>query len=341
MLQPLNRQLAISIFEGLYGEEPRRIEADEVLEICDIAARVVEKDPSVVMVSGPAFVVGDLHGQFKDLVRILNETTPWKNADVRMIFLGDYVDRGPNSVDTITLLLALKVIVPDRVFLLRGNHECMIINICHGFWAECETRFGQNAFWEKFNFVFDRLPLCAIVNDAILCVHAGISEVDGALKIAKEQSRPFTLEATGALSDLLWSDPSTEIDGFAPNTNRGQGCTFGAKALEEFLTKNKLELLVRSHEVVDDGFEEPFRGCVTIFSSSDYGGNGQDADQRRSHRCEGREHPESACRTRVPERTTSRGPKFAARKGEDDARKRPDRAVARVVSLWRTCPQSG
>ncbi|KAJ9545654.1 hypothetical protein OSB04_025361 [Centaurea solstitialis] len=186
-------------------------------------------------------------------------------------FLGDYVDRGKQSLETICLLLAYKIRYPENFFLLRGNHECASINRIYGFYDECKRRFNVK-LWKAFTDCFNCLPVAALVDDKILCMHGGLSPDLSNLDEIRNLQRPTAIPDTGLLCDLLWSDPSKDVRGWGMN-DRGVSYTFGPDKVSEFLTKHDLDLVCRAHQVVEDGYEFfADRQLVTIFSAPNYCG---------------------------------------------------------------------
>ena len=186
-------------------------------------------------------------------------------------FGSDYVDRGKNGLEAIALLLAYKIRYPENFFLLRGNHECAAINRIYGFYDECKRRFNIG-LWKRFQDVFNVLPFAAIVDGKIFCLHAGLSPDLHSPDQIKEIARPTEVPDRGLLCDLLWSDPEADIAGWAEN-DRGVSYTFGADVVAKFLQKHDLDLIVRAHQVVEDGFEFfADRQLVTLFSAPNYCG---------------------------------------------------------------------
>jgi serine/threonine-protein phosphatase PP1 catalytic subunit len=241
--------------------------------LCTEAIKVLKRDPILLRLPSPISIIGDLHGQFLDLLEFFKRggsppRTSW-------LFLGDYVDRGPCSVGTFAYLLALKVRFPKNIWLIRGNHETPDISQLYGFFDECE-RYDGVRLYDRFIEVFRWLPLAAIVNHRIFCVHGGLSQDLKTLNDIEKLGRPLDIPDDGLLSDLLWADPNAVHIGFEPS-ERGTSFTFGVDVVEEFLQNNDLDLLCRGHQVVHEGYEFPFHPSqctVTVFSARDYCGAG-------------------------------------------------------------------
>lgn len=188
---------------------------------------------------------GDVHGQFHDLIRLFD--IGGYPPTVSYLFLGDYVDRGKQSLETICLLLAYKLRYPDKIYLLRGNHEDAKINRVYGFYDECKRRFNVR-LWRTFADCFNCLPIAAIIGEKIFCMHGGLSpELTSPAQIA-DVERPTDIPDYGLLCDLLWSDPDATTKGWG-NSDRGVSCTFGPDKLTQFLKKNNLDLICRGHQV--------------------------------------------------------------------------------------------
>ena len=183
----------------------------------------------------------------------------------------DFVDRGKNGLECICLLLAYKIKYPENFFLLRGNHECASINRIYGFYDECKRRYNIK-LWKKFQEVFNVLPIAAVVDEKIFCVHAGLSPDLQSMKQIQDIMRPTDVPDAGLLCDLMWSDPDADITGWAEN-DRGVSYTFGADVVGKFLQKHDFDLVVRAHQVVEDGYEFfADRQLVTIFTAPNYCG---------------------------------------------------------------------
>ncbi|XP_074566428.1 serine/threonine-protein phosphatase BSL2 homolog isoform X2 [Curcuma longa] len=264
------------------------LDCNEIAELCDSSERIFTSEPTVLQIKAPVKIFGDLHGQFGDLMRLFDEYgAPSTAGDISYIdylFLGDYVDRGQHSLETITLLLALKIEYPHSVHLIRGNHEAADINALFGFRTECIERMGERDgiwAWHRFNRLFNWLPLAATIEKKIICMHGGIGRSINHVEQIENLQRPITME-TGAivLMDLLWSDPTENdsVEGLRPNA-RGPGLvTFGPDRVMEFCNNNDLQLIVRAHECVMDGFERFAQGhLITLFSATNYCGTANNA----------------------------------------------------------------
>jgi len=217
--------------------------------------------------NAPTKLVGDIHGQYCDLLRIFDFVgTP---EDHPFLFLGDYVDRGKQGLECICLLLAYKIKYPKTFFMIRGNHEQSEINRIYGFYAECEQRYSVR-LWKQFQEVFDSLPIAALIDNVIFCVHGGLSPKLESLDQINEISRPTQIPHQGLLCDLLWADPCKGHSGWGDN-DRGTSFTFGPDEVDKFLEKQELDLIVRAHQVVPSGYEFfAGRSLVTVFSAPNY-----------------------------------------------------------------------
>ena len=270
---------------GVYSE----ITAEDMMSLSKAAAVQFLKEPALLELSAPVTVVGDLHGQFRDLMRIFDRTgMPWVVRDFApVLFLGDYVDRGLNSIEVVAMLFLLKVAYPDCFFLLRGNHETRAINgMCpHGgemcLQHEVMARFGDDQVWRAVNEAFDCLPLAAVVGGRVFCVHGGISPRLKCLADLRSVPRPIDPQGgetavEAVLTDLLWSDPNPSNPGWSANAVRGAGVSFGAEATAAFCGAFGMDMVVRAHQVVD-GYDFPFgedQSCLTVFSASNCQGVG-------------------------------------------------------------------
>lgn len=237
------------------------------------------EQPTLLQLSPPVKIVGDIHGQYHDLIRIFNSCgfPPHTNY----LFLGDYVDRGYKSLELILLLLCFKIKYPENFFMLRGNHESANITKIYGFYDECKRRLplssGSHRLWKSFIDVFNTLPIAATINDKIFCIHGGLSPELTSLKQIQQIQRPTDIPDRGLLADLLWSDPDPLVRLFLPHVwpknDRGVSYCFGKKHVDHFLATFNMDLIVRGHMVVEDGYQFfNKRKLVTVFSAPNYCG---------------------------------------------------------------------
>ncbi|CDW55855.1 serine:threonine protein phosphatase PP1 [Trichuris trichiura] len=238
--------------------------------ICTTVQSELQKQAALIEFNGPVNICGDIHGQYSDLVRLFNMTGyPPKQ---RYLFLGDYVDRGPQSIECICLLFLYKIRYPQSVFLLRGNHEFDNINQVYGFNMDIMRRYGDMKVWKLFNQTFSWLPLAALVNQRILCMHGGLSPALNNLDQIRTIKRPMKMSYDSLTCDLLWADPSNEVTGWKANI-RGASYMFGPDVVISTCQKLDLDLIVRAHQVVPRGYEFFANNkLVTIFSAPNYCG---------------------------------------------------------------------
>eukprot|EP00250_Pteridium_aquilinum_P033845 c646_g1_i1 orf=665-1648(-) len=246
-----------------------QLSENEIRLLCATSKQIFMQQPNLLELEAPIKICGDVHGQYSDLLRLFEYGGLPPQANY--LFLGDYVDRGKQSLETICLLLAYKIKYPENFFLLRGNHECASINRIYGFYDECKRRFNVR-LWKAFTECFNCLPVAALIDEKILCMHGGLSPELSNLDQIKNIYRPTDVPDQGLLCDLLWSDPDKEVSGWGEN-DRGVSFTFGADKVVEFLEKHDLDLICRAHQVVEEGYEFfAERRLVTIFSAPNYCG---------------------------------------------------------------------
>lgn len=183
--------------------------------------------------------------------------------------MGDFVDRGFYSVETFLLLLALKVRYPNRIYLIRGNHESRQITQVYGFYDECLRKFGSPNVWNYCTEIFDCLTLSVTIEGRIFCVHGGLSPSIVQLDQLKEIDRRQEVPHEGPMCDLLWSDPE-DIDGWQAS-NRGAGYLFGSEVVRKWNHNNGIELVARAHQLVMEGYKYMFNeSLVTVWSAPNY-----------------------------------------------------------------------
>jgi len=207
----------------------------QIEALCQRVRRIFARQPMLLELDAPMKVAGDIHGQYYDLLRMFEYGGPPK--EMNYLFLGDYVDRGKNSIECISLLFAYKAKFPENFFVLRGNHECSSINRLYGFFDECKRRYSIK-LWKTFGDVFNYMPVSAVIDDRILCMHGGLSPELSSLEQIRQLPRPVDVPDSGLLCDLLWADPSTDVTAWGDN-DRGVSFTFGAEVVRSCLKKTR------------------------------------------------------------------------------------------------------
>lgn len=284
-----------------WGDVDRNALAQCLLSVCHDAQEVMQNEPRLVYINSPAYILGDIHGNFHDLVCF--EKALWRMGPVltpaNFLFLGDYVDRGDYGVEVVAYLLSQKILAPDRFILLRGNHEVRPIQKMFTFQKECNIKFGDKMgpeVWAAINDCFDVMPIAAVIDRKVFCVHGGIPPPwmgNGMISAINRIPKPLPdPETSSPLAwELMWSDPISpellqkeDLDmlnkhkGFLPNIKRGTAHMFSSEALEEFLEANGLSHVIRAHEVQQAGFRVQLSGkLLTVFSSSKYCGGSNEA----------------------------------------------------------------
>lgn len=258
-------QTAISNIKA--GQLPTK---DQLIALLDQARTVIEKEPNIVEVTGPVHIVGNIHGQFEDLLHILDTLG---QSDQKYVFLGNYVNRGKKSIEVLTTLLGLKILHPEQFTLLRGNHECVKICEIYGFLEEIKQKYQDESLLAQFSKVFNVLPLVARLNNGkAIAVHGGISQQIATLKDIETLDRFKEIEEAGPITDLVWADPDEDTVEFGPSP-RGCSFLFGQAPFLKFMDANGIQLLFRSHQMIAEGFKIQFEGrLITLYSAPNYCG---------------------------------------------------------------------
>ncbi|EMD49709.1 serine/threonine protein phosphatase catalytic subunit gamma, putative [Entamoeba histolytica KU27] len=273
-----------------------RLENYAAVKLIRQAADIFRSEKNILEVDAPAIIVGDIHGQFYDMLNFMDLLG--SPEDNKFVFLGDYVDRGDFSTEVVFYLFALKICYSNNIKMLRGNHESRLMCEYMTFLLECHSKYNIKIY-DEFVSCFDCLPLCALINQnvngRILCMHGGLSPSVGLLEDIMKINRFTEPPSEGSLCDLLWSDPVSEWDPdspewfgvsrkeweeitFKPNKQRKTSYFYGKKAVNRFLAANDLFCIVRAHQVQDNGFKDhkyfnPSRHLsevFTIFSAPNY-----------------------------------------------------------------------
>ncbi|EGR29418.1 serine threonine-protein phosphatase 4 catalytic subunit, putative [Ichthyophthirius multifiliis] len=258
------------------------LKENEVKILCARVREVFIEESNVQRIDSPVTICGDIHGQFYDLLEL------FKNGglcpDINYLFLGDYVNRGHHSIETIIFLFALKIKYSDRITLLRGNHESKIITQVFGFYDECLRKYGSLNVWRYITEVFEYMTISALIDDKIFCTHGGIASdvknlddvnIYSFINIQKKTKirqldRVKEIPAQGEMCELLWNDPEENTKGFKEN-QRGHGKTFGQDVFNQFLQINNLNKMIRAHQLIMEGYKQIWdESCVTVWSCPNY-----------------------------------------------------------------------
>lgn len=263
----MNDSLDVGVYIDLLKQK-KLLTLPQLEDLIKEAKDVLSKEDNMVRVRAPVTVVGDIHGQFYDLMELFKICG--EPPHTNFLFMGDYVDRGNHSLECFCLVLALKVRFRDRVTLLRGNHESCEINKIYGFYDECFKKYGTEKVWKLFTEVFMCLPLSALIEDKIFSLHGGLSPQLSKIDDIARLKRFCDVPHEGPICDLLWSDPDDAKKGFNPSP-RAAGFVFGIDVTEKFLHRNNLNLIARAHQLVMDGYNRNHKKMVvTIFSAPNY-----------------------------------------------------------------------
>lgn len=248
----------------------RYLDENDMKQLCETVKLLLMEESNIQPVNSPVTVCGDIHGQFHDLLELFRVSGGFPDA-INYIFMGDYVDRGYFSLETFTLLMCLKALYPDRITLVRGNHESRQVTQAYGFYDECLTKYGSVTVWKHCCQVFDFLTLAAIIDAKILCVHGGLSPEVRMLDQIRVLNRAQEIPHEGGFADLMWSDPDESVQTWG-NSSRGAGWLFGSEVAREFNYVNNLNLVARAHQLVMEGFKYHFeeKDVVTVWSAPNY-----------------------------------------------------------------------
>ena len=255
---------------------------------------ILEREKSLIRIRSPCKIIGNIYGDYNGLMRFFesfgNPSDDNQNGDINVmqyIFLGDFCDRCFYSLENIFLLFALKVKYPDFIYLIRGHHEDIQVNINSGLGLECKERLNDDilnnqSLFNNINHIFDLLPFGVLVDNNILCVHGGIGSRIFTLDDIENIKRPCKInfnvsnEEQQIVLDLLYSEFSDEIDDIENNRERDKNSKgfivkYGKKRLDKFLSDNKINLLITSHKFNKEGvFCSNNDRLLQIFSGANY-----------------------------------------------------------------------
>ncbi|KAH0785049.1 protein phosphatase type 2A [Histomonas meleagridis] len=256
------------IMEKIQQKPPAELSEKEVLTTLELSKELLIKENNVLELSDPIVVVGDIHGQLYDLLEIFRIEPP--PPESKYLFLGDYVDRGYYSLEVLIYLLCLKIKYPQRIFLLRGNHESVTVTRTYGFYSEINEKFNNITIYQKCCDVFNYFPLTATINGRIFCVHGGLSPSVHLIDQVNVIDRFQEPMLDGPLPDLLWGDPNDRQVGFQPS-KRGVGFIFGEDVTRKFAHINRVAHICRAHQLAMHGYEMFFDGLLsTVWSAPNY-----------------------------------------------------------------------
>ena len=239
------------------------------------AKEILDQRKNIAILNTPLIICGCINAHFeelKDIFKICGDI-----SENKYLFLGDYVGRGWNGLSTFMLLILYLIKYPNNITLLRGNHDSRTMSIMYGLYDEClkkiEIKDEAEDIYNKINELFDLLQLAAVVDNKYFCIHGGLSPELKKIDILNNIERKKEIPEKGIITDLIWSDPKEEVNEFEPS-KKGAGQFYGEKAVNDFIKENNnIEMIIRSHELVDDGRKFQFNNkLLTVFSAPDYGG---------------------------------------------------------------------
>lgn len=240
---------------------------DEIKELCLVATEIFLTEPSLLEIEAPVKVASNIHGHFDELLDIFDVCG--YPGESRYLFLGDYVDKGRQSLECICLLLAFKIKFRDQVFILRGNHECSSTNRIYGFYDECKTRYNVK-LWTHFARCFNALPFAAVIEDKVFCVHGGLSPELKSVEKIKQIKRPTDIPDSGLICDLLWGELDLNLEYWDSNSV-GASYSFGHMLIKHFLSSNNFSLLIIASKFQFSGYDySPSIQTLQLFSIPNY-----------------------------------------------------------------------
>jgi len=268
-----------------------RLLKEDAMYLARSCQSIFRKEPNLLTLDDPITVCGDVHGQFFDLLRLIE--AGGDPAKTKYLFLGDYVDRGCFSTECLFYLFAHKITYTDTFWMLRGNHECRHLTAFFNFKDECVYKYDLELY-DAITECFDTLPIAATINSKFLACHGGLSPDISDLKDIQNIDRFREVPRDGPFCDLLWADPVDDekeeeqmsegsdsehlpTTWFAYNQTRQCSYVFGVDAVTTFLNKNGLTAIIRAHEACFDGYKFLFVSeqtqiprVITIFSAPNY-----------------------------------------------------------------------
>ena len=239
------------------------------------AKDILDKRENIAILKTPLIICGCINAHFeelKDIFKICGNI-----SENKYLFLGDYVGKGWNGLSTFILLILYLIKYPNNIVLLRGNHDSRVFSTMYGLYDECFKKYSNKDeaqdIFNMTNELFDLLQLAAVIDNKYFCIHGGISPELKKLEEINFLERKKEIPKNGIITDLIWSDPKEEVNDYAPSI-KGAGQFYGEEAVNSFLKENSnIEMIIRSHELVDNGYKYQFKNkLLTVFSAPDYGG---------------------------------------------------------------------
>ena len=241
--------------------------AEDISRMLNMVKGIYQSKPNVVKIpSNNLIFVGDLHGELDSVLEVQRLFSKYKTHS--FIFLGDYGDRGPAQIETVSVVMALALSEPERVLLLRGNHESDEVAQRYGFYTEVMRRQSFKLY-NKYLEVFQVLPVAAISPGHIFACHGGIPENVSSVQDIQKCNRMNPNFPDDIILQLAWNDPKDADFKFAANSRGMKVRSFGRLAFDEFTKNLDVKLMVRAHEVFPEGVRTFFDGRLySVFSAS-------------------------------------------------------------------------
>ena len=266
------------------------LEKGYIANLINEALNQLKVSSPLIKLRSPVKIFGSINGQYNDLMRyfsLFGRPSELKGdiECVDYLFLGNFTNRGAFSLETICLLLALKIKYNEHFHLLRGNQEDLEMSKLYGLAEECKEKLKEdinqpNSIFQRLCVLFEYLPLAAVVNNQIICVHSGISKNGFSLNDIQRLKFPIKVKNTELAKDILWNIPGNN-DNINFNKNlpaEYKPDVFNGNNLDSFLKNNKLKMMIRSHDICEKGIHNSFGDrLITIFSSTNYCGIYQNA----------------------------------------------------------------
>ncbi len=246
------------------------------IEIDHLSERIRDlyySKPNVVPIpSENVFFVGDLHGDLGAAKTVLETFTRYE--DYTLVFLGDYADRGPYQVETVNLILALGIISPDRVIILRGNHESERVALQYGFFMDVKRKHSDSVF-RSYMHAFEALPIAGLSKSGVFACHGGIPEGVNSISDLLTPDRHNINFEDNTILQLVWNDPVDSEILFGNNIRGANIRSYGRKAFDEFSKNLGVRLMFRAHQVFPEGCKSFFNGRLVSVFSTEYNGRVQ------------------------------------------------------------------